>query len=128
VRALLVSGGTLALGLGVLGAVLPLLPTTPFVLLAAGCYARALPRAHRWLQANRFFGPIVRSGREGRYLPTPAKAGAVALTLASFVTTIVFAVEGWPLRSLLAVLGLGITAWLLALPTQPRPARERAAD
>ena len=78
VRALLIFAGTASLVLGVLGLILPTLPTTPFVLLAAGCFARAWPPAHRWLRANRFFGPICRSGEEGRYLPPRAKALAAS--------------------------------------------------
>lgn len=130
VRMLLLAGGTLSLALGILGVVLPLLPTTPFVLLAAGCYARGWAPAHRWLRANRFFGPICRSGVEGRYLPPRAKAVAIAFTVASFGATITFALHSWPLRALVAAIGLLVTAWLVRLPTQPRPrpAPVRAAD
>jgi uncharacterized membrane protein YbaN (DUF454 family) len=128
VRVLLLAGGTLSLALGVVGVILPLLPTTPFVLLAAGCYARASPPAHRWLRENRFFGPICRSGVEGRYLPPRAKAFAIVFTVASFGATIVFALETWPLRALLAALGLVVLVWLVRLPTQPRTARERARN
>ena len=119
-RACLVLGGTASLVLGVIGIVVPLLPTTPFVLLAAGCYARAWPPAHRWLRANRFFGPICRSGEEGRHLPPRAKAIAIGLTLASFGGTIAFAVSAWPARAILAVLGALVLAWLVRLPTRPR--------
>ncbi len=122
VRVLLVGGGTLALVLGAVGVVLPLLPTTPFVLLAAGCYARAWAPAHRWLRKNRFFGPICRSGVEGRYLPPRAKAVAVGLTVLSFGATISFAVASWPLRIVLALLGLAVTTWLARLPTRPATA------
>ncbi|WP_252737511.1 YbaN family protein [Citreicella sp. C3M06] len=52
--------GSLALALGVLGIALPLLPTTPLVLLAAFCYARGSERMHRWLLRNRVFGPMIR--------------------------------------------------------------------
>ena len=101
-RILLFIGGSMSLVLGVLGAVLPLLPTAPFVLLAAGCYARAHPGAHRWLRNNRFFGPICRSGEEGRYLPPRAKAFAVGVTVLSFGVTIIFALHAWWLRALVA--------------------------
>ena len=124
VRILLLAGGTLSLVLGVVGVVLPLLPTTPFVLLAAGCYARAWPPAHRWLRANRVFGPMCRSGVEGRYLPPRAKVVAIVLTVASFGVTITFAVGAWPLRVALVVIGLLVTAWLARLPTQPRTATQ----
>lgn len=59
-RPVLWAAGTLALLLGIIGIVVPGLPTTPFVLLAGACYVRASPRAHAWLLRNRTFGPILR--------------------------------------------------------------------
>lgn len=59
-RPVLWVAGTLALLLGIIGIVVPGLPTTPFVLLAGACYVRASPRAHAWLLRNRTFGPILR--------------------------------------------------------------------
>ncbi len=59
-QTLLVAVGVLSLALGLLGVVLPGLPTTPFVLLAAACFAKASPRLHRWLTRHRFLGPMVR--------------------------------------------------------------------
>jgi len=116
-RWLLVVGGSVALALGVLGVLVPLLPTAPFVLLAAWCYARAWPAAHRWLRTNRLFGPICRRSPNGRYLSPRAKSAAIVLTLASFGTTIGFAVDSWPLRIALAVLGLVVVTLILRLPS-----------
>lgn len=124
VRALLFAGGTLALILGTVGALLPLLPTTPFVLLAAGSYARASPRAHRWLRANRFFGPICRSGEEGRYLPPRAKVMAVTVTVLSFGATLLFALDAWWLRAIVGALGLAVLVWLLRMPSEPRTTKD----
>ena len=120
-RVVLVVGGSAALVLGVVGVVLPLLPTAPFVLLAAGCYARAWPPAHRWLREHRFFGPICRSGEEGRYLPPRAKTAALVVTTLSFGLTL-FLVTALPLRVGIAVLGLLVLGWLAAMPTRPREA------
>ena len=121
-RLLLFIGGSLALAAGVLGAFLPLLPTTPFVLLAAGCYSRGYSPAHRWLRENRYFGPICRSGQEGRYLPPRAKAIALTLTTLSFGATILFAVNAWWLRGLLLGVGAAVLIWLVRMPTVPRGA------
>ena len=83
VRGLFNAAGTLALGLGILGIFLPLLPTTPFVLLAAACYARGSERFHQWLLANPTFGPIVREWEDHRSLPYRTKITAIALMSAN---------------------------------------------
>jgi uncharacterized membrane protein YbaN (DUF454 family) len=127
-RVLLAATGTLALAVGIVGIVVPLLPTTPLVLVAAACYARAWPAAHRWLERSRHFGPILRSGDEGRYLPARAKAVAVLLTAATFTATILLVGRGWALRAGLAALGLVVIGWLLALPTSPRPGPPRPGE
>ncbi len=67
------AGGVLALALGLVGIVLPLLPTTPFVLLAAFCFSRSSARAERWLLEHPRFGPMLRDWRISRAIPRRAK-------------------------------------------------------
>jgi uncharacterized membrane protein YbaN (DUF454 family) len=115
--------GWLAIGLGALGVPLPLLPTTPFVLLAAWCFARSSRRWHDWLHRSALFGPILESWARDRCMPLRAKV--VALTMMSGVggTSLLFAVPpGWPRWAGLALLGAG-TAAVLSIRTC-RPARE----
>jgi uncharacterized protein len=69
--------GLTSLALGIAGVVLPLLPTTPFVLLAAYCFARSSPRLHDWLLANRTFGPLIRNWERHRAIAPRAKLLAV---------------------------------------------------
>ena len=68
-RVLLIAGGNLCVALAVLGLFLPVLPTTPFLLLAAVCYARSSERFYHWLVTNRWFGAYIRNYREGRGIP-----------------------------------------------------------
>lgn len=76
--------GLTSLALGIAGVVLPLLPTTPFVLLAAYCFARSSPRLHAWLLANRTFGPLIRNWEQHRAIAPRAKLMAVASMAAVF--------------------------------------------
>ena len=78
-QALLVAAGLLALGFGLIGVVLPGLPTTPFVLLAAACFAKASPRLHRWLTQHRYLGPMVRDWEAHRSLPLRVKWIAISM-------------------------------------------------
>jgi uncharacterized membrane protein YbaN (DUF454 family) len=91
-RSLFWLAGTLALGLGVLGAFLPILPTTPFVLLAAACYVRCSPRFHRWLLRQPFFGTVIRDWQRQRAIPRRARRLALLMMAVSFAFSI------WNLR------------------------------
>lgn len=89
--------GALFLLIGALGVVLPLLPTTPFVLLAAGCFAKASPRAHAWLLRSQLFGPVIRSWNENRCIGVRVKAVAIAMMLVVGGSSVLFVVPpGWP--------------------------------
>jgi len=79
-RALWYLCGLLALGLAVVGIALPLLPTVPFLLLAAACFARSSPTLHDWLLAHPRFGPPIRDWREaGAIGPRAKRAAALSL-------------------------------------------------
>ena len=112
----LIGLGTLFVGLGVLGAVLPLLPTTPFLLLAAACYARGSVRFYRWLLNNRLFGPSIRAWRRDRSMPVKAKRTAIILVVLTFGITVGFFVTGLLARVLLLLLAAGIVIILLRIP------------
>ncbi|MGS2722841.1 YbaN family protein [Porticoccus sp. GXU_MW_L64] len=77
-RQLLISCGWLALLLGAIGAVLPLLPTTPFILLAAACFARSSPRFHHWLLSHKTMGPIIARYQRGEGISKAVRNRALA--------------------------------------------------
>ncbi len=82
--------GILSLILGILGIVLPLLPTTPFVLLAAALFAKRSTRLYNYLITNRYFGPVIKSWQETRTIPLRAKIILVVLIGISVVVTIIY--------------------------------------
>lgn len=117
-QTLLVAAGLVALGLGLIGIVLPGLPTTPFVLLAAACFARASPRLHRWLTNHRYLGPMVRDWEANRSLPLRVKW--IAITMMG--TMVLLSACQFNGRAWLqgAVLALGLVgAWVVwRIPTR----------
>jgi uncharacterized protein len=102
-RGLWLAAGGLFLGLGLLGVVLPVLPTTPFMLLAAGCFARSSPRLHRWLLGHPVFGPPIRNWEENAAISRPAKRLAVASMAAVLIGSLA---AGAPWKLLLAQVAL----------------------
>jgi uncharacterized membrane protein YbaN (DUF454 family) len=116
-RGALVVLGTCFVGLGVLGIFLPLLPTTPFFLLSAACYARSSKRFYHWLLYNRLFGSYIRNYREGRGIPLKAKVLTIALLWGTIIYSAFFVVDALYLRIILLVIAVGVTIHILKTRT-----------
>jgi uncharacterized membrane protein YbaN (DUF454 family) len=112
VRIVLLLVGLVCVALGAAGVVTPVLPTTPFLLVAAACFARASPRSYQRLLANPTFGPLIRDWRELRAIPRRAKITAIAAIVATIGSSVVFFVEPWWLDVLLVAIGLALCTWL----------------
>lgn len=117
-RAFLVIG-SVALAIGVVGIFVPLLPTTPLVILASACYLRGSERAHRWLLGHRWFGPVIAEWRETRSVPAAAKWIAVVQIAVSFTVTLLLLPASTYGRAGLVLLGAGLIGVVLSLPTAP---------
>jgi uncharacterized membrane protein YbaN (DUF454 family) len=108
-RRLLIAAGTLCTGLGIVGVFVPILPTTPFLLLAAACYMRSSERFYRWLTNNRVFGAYVRNYIEGRGMPMRIKLATILLLWLAIGLSITFAVESLVIRIILVSIAVGVT-------------------
>ncbi|AOF87580.1 hypothetical protein BSY239_3906 [Hydrogenophaga sp. RAC07] len=109
VRWLLWLAGSVSLALGLIGVVLPGLPTTPFILLAAACYAKASPRLHGWLLNHRFLGPMVRDWETHRSLTRRSK------TVAQVSMVLMVGLSAWGLRDRPVVLVIVLIAALIGV-------------
>ena len=116
-RVLLIGCGLLALGLGILGIPLPLLPTTPFLLLSAWCFARSSKRFYRWLIHHRYFGKIIRDYREKGGVSKAVKTGAIAMLWITITVSAVWAVSLWWVRLILLIIAIGVSIHILSLKT-----------
>ncbi|MDV2100703.1 DUF454 family protein [Serratia marcescens] len=114
-RGLLIILGWLAVVLATLGVVLPLLPTTPFLLLAAWCFARSSPRFHHWLLYRSWFGTYLRHWQQHRALPPGAKWKAVLVIVLTFACSL-WLVKIWWVRGLLLLMLAILLTFMLRLP------------
>ena len=116
-RALWLAAGAASLLLGFFGIFVPLLPTTPFVLLAAWCFARGSERCERWIVEHPRFGPLVRDWRERRAMPLRAKQAAIVMMAlgSAWGWWLLPARWGW----LPALCCAAVAVWMWRLPTAP---------
>lgn len=118
VKTLFVVLGALSLLLGLVGIFVPLLPTTPFLLLAAALWVRSSPRLYAWLLAHRRLGPYIRNFRENRAIPLHAKILSVMLLWATLLYCIFFVVNAWWWAQLaLLAVAVGVTWHILSFAT-----------
>lgn len=117
IRVLLIIAGSISVGLGVLGIVLPILPTTPFLLLAAWCYARSSTRFYIWLMTHRLWGKYLRNYTSGKGIPVRVKAWAITLLWAAILSSAFLAVDIIWVRVLLIAIAIGVTTHILKIKT-----------
>jgi hypothetical protein len=109
--------GTIALALGFIGIFLPVIPTTPLVLLAAACYMRGSKRLHGWLLESKWFGETIRTYQAGQGLRKATKIRAIGLMWIVITISAVFYVESLPVRAVMFGTAILVTRYLLGLPT-----------
>jgi uncharacterized membrane protein YbaN (DUF454 family) len=109
--------GSVSLGLGIVGVFLPVLPTTPFLLLTAALYLKGSPRLYDWLINHRYLGPYIRNYRENKAIPLGTKIVSVTLLWVTILASAFLAIEVWWLRILLICIAIGVTWHILSFKT-----------
>lgn len=120
---LLIVGGTLSLGLGIVGMLLPILPTTPFLLLTAWCYLRGSDRLYQWLMNHRVLGNYLKNYLKYHAITKSAKIALLAALWASLSISVAI-IDGTIIRLILALVGIGVSIHLLTLKTLPKATQE----
>ncbi|XHH09996.1 MAG: YbaN family protein [Candidatus Bathyarchaeia archaeon] len=117
-RVLLLIAGTISLGLGTVGIFFPILPTTPFLLVAAACYMRSSERMYNWLLKNRWFGDYLRNYQEGKGIPRKTKIVAITfLWVTLLFSAFVILSEILIAQIVLVCVAVGVSVHLIRLPT-----------
>jgi uncharacterized membrane protein YbaN (DUF454 family) len=116
-RAFLFVTGTVSLVLGAIGIVLPIMPTTPFLLLALGCYLRSSQRMTHWMLNNKYFGKYIRNYREGKGIPLKTKLFALTVLWTTIAISAIFVVPILIVQLILFIVATAVTIHLVRLPT-----------
>ncbi len=120
----LIAAGSVCVILGTIGVVMPLVPTTPFLLLAAACYLRSSRRLYQWLINHRVLGRYVGAYLSGEGIPVSAKVFTISLLWFSIATSAIFVVEMTLIRVLLLIIAIGVTVHVMSIrPLRDDPGR-----
>ncbi|MRG87501.1 YbaN family protein [Salinibacillus xinjiangensis] len=117
-RIFLIGSGTISLSLGVVGIVLPLIPTTPLLLLSAACFVRSSDRLYQWLIHNKWFGRYIQDYRDGKGIPLKAKVMGVSVLWLSIGYTTLFVVPLVLVKVLLVLIASYFTWFILHIKTR----------
>ena len=116
----LVCAGLVSLALGVAGIVLPLLPTTPFLLLSAACFIRSSDRHYQWLINHKWFGRIIRDYRVHKSISPGTKVFAIIMLWATILYSVFFVAPMLWLRVLLIAIAVAVSAHILHFKTKEK--------
>jgi uncharacterized membrane protein YbaN (DUF454 family) len=123
-RALWFIAGMLCLFLGAIGIVLPILPTTPFLLASAGCFCKSSSRMYNWLLNNRLFGEYIKNYKEGKGIPMKTKIIALTVLWITIGFSTVFLLNRLlpsqlviPMQLIMVAVAIGVSIHILRLPT-----------
>jgi uncharacterized membrane protein YbaN (DUF454 family) len=116
-KAIFTVAGTISLGLGAVGMFLPVLPTTPFLLLSAACYYKGSERMHRWLLSNKLFGSYIRNYKEGKGISQAGKALTISVLWTAISFSALLMVNNYIVQIVLFAIAIAVTIHIITLPT-----------
>ena len=117
-KLLLIICGFTAVGLGVLGIFLPVLPTTPFLLLAATCFAKSSQKFYHWLLHNRWFGSYIKNYREGLGIPLHIKISSISFLWITVLSSTIFFIQNIYVNTLLIGIATAVTTHISSVKTK----------
>lgn len=112
-----ITAGWLSIALGVLGIFLPLLPTTPFMILAAFCFSKGSQRLHAWLLSRPRLGPMIRDWEEHGIIRPKAKRSATVAMVIVFGATLAFVQVHWGIKLVVAAIGVSVMTFIWTRPS-----------
>lgn len=114
---ILITAGTIFIGIGIIGIFIPILPTTPFLLLAAACYARSSIRFYNWLMNNKLIGAYIKNYREKRGIPLKIKVFTIFLLWITILFSVFFILLISWIKIILIIIAIGVTIHILTIKT-----------
>jgi len=115
IRAILLITGTISLLIGIIGIFIPLLPTTPFLLITAACYAWGSDRFYNWLLCNKLFGNYIKNYREGKGVALNIKIISLSLLWTTILFSAVFVVSALLIKIVLIIIAIAVTIHILTI-------------
>ena len=109
--------GSVSLALGIMGVFLPVLPTTPFLLLSAALYMRSSQRLYDWLMSHKHLGPYIKNFREHKALPLRVKVVSVTMVWATLLYCAIFVAKEWWMSVVFVAIAIGVTVHIISFKT-----------
>lgn len=114
-KILLILIGVIAMGLGLLGVILPVLPTTPFLLLSAACFIRSSERLYNFLITNKYFGQYIKDYREGKGIPKKTKVIALLMLWTTILSCLIFFIDKLIVRLVIFAIASTVTVYIIKI-------------
>lgn len=115
---ILIGSGTIFLLIGIIGIFIPILPTTPFLLLAAACYAKGSSKFYTWLINNKWFGEYIKNYRERKGIPFSVKIISITMLWITIAFSIFIIISNLLIQIILISIAIGVTIHILTIKTK----------